>query len=301
MLSFSVKGSICVLPALQIRSVFVLPSGGRQVMEVLRKRSKIRIHYARTYRHFAPESKKQWGFLLGVVLPCMLIFLFFFTELTFALSSWVRDSLDSFFPAGSLGIVYRPFLPIFGGVYFVQLPNQLPTGMETAINLMITLAVIFAILFAFRHKKGGTPVSIYVLIILILHLVSCIFFLFAKEYFPYTVSEYSELYMLQQVGLWLAFVFLAGVISGVFGYGKTGGRMLLFFGIITYSLVFGCVRYLVYLYILSCFSTLYMTTLFFSLGPMFDFIYLVFLYSVFINSRIEHFNYGEGMADWQWM
>lgn len=270
-------------------------------MRDLRKFKKNRIFFSRTYRHFAPESKKQWVFLLAVVLPCLVVFLFFFTELTFALSTWVRDSLTSFFPSDSIDIDYRRFLPIFGGVYFVRLPNKLPSGEETAINLIITLSAIFAILFAFRHKKGGTPVSIYALIVLLLHLVSCIFFLFAKEYFPYTVSEYSELYMLQQVGLWLAFLFLAGVISGVFGYGKTGGRLLLFFGIIAYSIVFGCVRYLAFLFILSKASTLYMTSLFFSLGPMFDFIYFVFLYSIFINSRIEHFNYGEGLADWQWM
>lgn len=270
-------------------------------MESLRKRKKTRIHYARTYRHFAPESKKQWVFLLAVVVPCLIVFLFFFTELTFALSSWVRESLAAFFPADSIDIAYRPFLPLFGGVYFVELPNKLPTGEETAVNLIVTLVAVFSILFAFRHKKGGTPVSIYAIIVLLLHLVSCLFFLFAKEYFPYTVSEYSELYMLQQVGLWMAFLFLAGIISGIFGYGKIGGRLLLFFGIITYSLIFGCVRYLVFLFILSKASTLYMTSLFFSLGPMFDFIYFVFLYSIFINSRIEHFNYGEGLADWKWM
>lgn len=270
-------------------------------MDDLRKLRKNRIHYARTYRHFAPESKKQWVFLLAVVLPCVVAFLLFFTKLTSVLSNWVRGSLSSFFPAVSIDIAYRPFLPIFGGVYFVRLPNLLPTGEATAINLVVTLAAIFLILLSFRHKKGGTPVSIYAVIVLLLHLVSCIFFLFAKEYFPYTVSEYSELYMLQQVGLWLAFIVLSGIISGIFGYGKTGGRLLLFFGIIAYSIVFGCVRYLVFLFILSKASTLYMTSLFFSLGPMFDFIYFVFLYSIFINSRIEHFNYGKGLADWQWM
>lgn len=270
-------------------------------MDVLRKRKKKRIFYSRTYRHFAPESKKQWVFLLAVVLPCVFLFLFFFTELTSALSDWVRDALTEFFPADSINIAYRPFLPIFGGVYFVRLPNLLPSGEATAINLVVTLASIFLLLLSFRHKKGGTPVSIYAVIVLLLHLVSCIFFLFAKDYFPYTVSEYSELYMLQQVGLWLAFIVLSGIISGIFGYGKIGGRMLLFFGIIAYSFVFGCVRYLVFLFILAKASTLYMTSLFFSLGPMFDFIYFVFIYSIFINTRIEHFNYGEGLADWQWM
>ena len=265
------------------------------------KQKKNRIFFSRTYRHFAPDSRKQWFFLLVFVIPCMVVFLFFFTELTFTLSSWVKDSLTSFFPAGSLSISYRRFLPFFGGVYFVNLPNKLPTGEETAINLMVTLAAIFLILFVFRRKKGGTPLSIYAVMILLLHLISCIFFLFAKEYFPYTVSEYSELYVLQQVGLWLSFIFLAGIISGVFGYGKFGGKFLLFISIMAYSFIFGCVRYLTFLFILSQASSLYMTSLFFSLGPMFDFIYFVFLYSIFINSRIEHFSTGEGLADWQWM
>lgn len=270
-------------------------------MDTIRERKKNRIYYARTYRHFAPESKKQWAFLLVFVLPCLLLFLFFFSELTLALSTSIRDSLASFFPADTIQIAYRPFLPFFGGVHFVELPNRLPTGEATAVNLIVTLLGLFGILFSSRHKKGGTPISIYAMIILLLHLVSCIFFLFAKEFFPYTVSEYSELYMLQQVGLWLAFIFMAGVIAGVFGYGKTGGRLLLFLSIMAYSLLFGCVRYIVFLFILAKGSTLYMTSLFFSLGPMFDFIYFVFLYSIFINSRIEHFNYGEGQADWQWM
>jgi hypothetical protein len=73
---------------------------------------------------------------------------------------------------------------------------------------------------------------------LLIHLVSCIFFLVMPEYFPYTITRYSELYMKQQVGIWLSFLVLAGLVSGWIS--RSGiSKFYMYFSVMAYSLYSG--------------------------------------------------------------
>lgn len=265
------------------------------------ERQKTQIYFSRPYRHLMPDSKERWFFLLGCVLPCLVFFLFFYTKISYLLAIWVKDALSFAIPESSLGIAYGEFLPLFGGVYYVQIPSIMPSFQEVTINLATTLLLLFICFLPSRNSKGGTPLSIFFAIILLTHLVASIYFMFAMDFFPYSATEYSELYIKQQVGIWLFFLILSSLLMGMLGYGSIAGRLTAFLGTMAYSFVFGCVRYLTSMFILSKVSSLYMATLFFSLGPLFDFLYLVFFYSIYINAQIKRFDQGEGRVKWHWL
>ncbi len=262
---------------------------------------KTQIYFSRTYRHLKPDSKERLFFLLGCVLPCLVCFLFFYTKISYLLANWVKGALSVAIPESSLGIAYGEFLPLFGGVYYVRIPSTMPSFHEVTINLAVTLLLLFICFLSSRNSKGGRPLSIYFAIILLTHLVASIFFMFAKDFYPYTATQYSELYIKQQVSIWLSFLVLSGLITGMLGYGSIAGRLITFGGTMAYSFIFGCVRCLASLFIISKLSSLYMATLFFSLGPLFDFLYLVCFYSIYINAQIKRFDQGEGRVKWHWL
>lgn len=264
-------------------------------------RQKTQIYFSRPYRHLKPDSKERLFFFLGCVLPCLVGFLFFYTKISYLLAVWVKESLSTVITESSLGIAYGEFLPFFGGVHYAQVPSTMPSFQEVAINLAVTLLLLFTVFLFSRYSIGGKPIYIYFTIILLTHLIASIYFMFAKDFYPYSATQYSELYIKQQVSIWLSFLVLSGIITGVLGYGNILDRLLVFGGTMAYSFIFGCVRYLASIFIVSKGSSLYMATLFFSLGPLFDFLYLVCFYSIYINTQIKRFDQGEGRVKWQWL
>lgn len=274
---------------------------GEDILRAQNEEQKAHIYFSRQYRRLKPDSKERFIFLLGFVLPCVITFLLFYTELTYMLAVWVKDALAVTIPASSLGISYGEFLPIFGGIYYVSLPTTLPTLQEIMINLSATLILLLICLFPSRKSKGGKPLSIFFAIVLLIHLIAVIFFMFAKDFYPYTATDYSELYIKQQMGIWLSFLVLSGIITGILGYGSVLSRLIAFVGTMAYSFIFGWVRCLASMFVITKLSSLYMATLFFSLGPLFDFLYLVCFYSIFINAQINRFDQGEGRMKWHWL
>jgi len=65
-----------------------------------------------------------------------------------------------------------------------------------------------------------------------------------------------------------------------------------------YSLVFGTLRYAVFLFVLTKASLLYMAVLFFVLGPLVDFVYIVGIYGVHV-TRLAKKMRGD-YASWKW-
>ena len=71
--------------------------------------------------------------------------------------------------------------------------------------------------------------------------------------------------------------------------------------VMLYSIVFGTVRYMVFLYFLYRFSMIYMALFYFMIGPMFDFLYLVMIYAVFVNRMIGVYDSRKGKEAWKWL
>jgi hypothetical protein len=260
---------------------------------------KTQIYYPRTYRHFQSERRRQWLFFLIFVVPCLLILLIFYPEITRVLSAYVIKALSFIMPHEDLNVEYSIYLPIFGGIHYVAaLPTTAPTLKFTLLNTAVVLILMWI---ALTRKHRAKPFFIYIAMNLLFLLLSCIFFIAAPSYFPYSATDYSELYIKLQLGIWLSFIVIAGVVIGFLTVSKMRWRICAFFGIILYSFVFGCVRYLTFLLILYKASILYMATLFFTLGPFFDFLYLVYLYAIFAKHVTTSTNNQEGRALWKWL
>jgi hypothetical protein len=127
-----------------------------------------------------------------------------------------------------------------------------------------------------------------------------VFFFFGTSLFPYSATVYSELYVKQQVGIWLCFLLISGLVTALLGTGNVFLRIVTLVGIMAYSFVFGFVRYFVFMYIVSNVSVLYMAALFFALGPFFDFMYLVFIYGMYVEKIIDVYDSDKGRDVWQW-
>lgn len=259
--------------------------------------SKQTIYYARTYRHLQISVAQVLPYFLFFILPCVLLYLFSYSRLSWHLAHGALTFLSAVIPTAQMGIVEGEFLPFFGGVFSVQLPGKMPTVAFVWVNIFVTLLLL---LLCRCMKRGGKALSIFLTISLSIHLVSCLYFLFWGAYFPYTLSEYSDLYMKQQIGIWLLFMLVCGMAFGLTVH-SGAQKYLAFFATMLYSFVFGCVRYVGFLFLLYKASSLYMAALFFSLGPFFDFLYLVCVYSYFIKRLILRYKAREKEVNWQWM
>lgn len=161
------------------------------------------------------------------------------------------------------------------------------------------LFIFLIVIICSTGKRKERPITIYILINAAIHFITCAYFFFAKYSFPYTIAQYSNLYMKQQIGIWLSFIVIAGVSIGIMGSRAIITKILTFFGIMLYSFVFGIVRYILFLFVLEQYSVLYMAMMFFTFGPLFDFVYLVGIYMININRLVKKYE-GKNKGDWKW-
>lgn len=257
---------------------------------------KKQIYYSRTYRRLHLFGGKEILIVATMVIPILVLFFVFLSNLTMSMS-WVAVKVMSAEFEGILAQIIQLDLPVFGEIHIVEMPTVYPDKLHILINIII-MAALFLILGS--GKRKGKPLAIFFMIVLVFHTINCIFLLFASNYFPYTSYQYSHLYVVQQIGIWLIFIILSGMVIG--GMGRKGVliKYLAFGGIMAYSVVFGIVRYILFLYILQKFSVLYMALMFFVLGPFVDFLYLVGIYALFANKMGDIYSRPDGREEWLW-
>lgn len=90
-------------------------------------------------------------------------------------------------------ILYIVILILLGFLLIVYPGIQI-----SLINTGISLGVI--ILLAELPWKGR-PLAIYLILCSAIHLINSLWFVFGEKYFPYTLTVYSKLYMLQEIGI----------------------------------------------------------------------------------------------------
>lgn len=216
--------------------------------------------------------------------------------LTLTISEFGTKVLGTIYP-GILMSIQESEFSVLGTMSFIKMPSVVPDRTFAFINLLVILAVVILLLL---FKKTNRPLAMYVLLCLFIHTINCVYFIFAPNDFPYSIEQFSDLYMKQQIGIWLTFIILFGTVTAFLGKRGFGWKALAFFSTVIYSLVFGSVRYILFLYILQKFSILYMAVMFFVFGPLFDFLYLVAIYSLLINKLISIYDSKEGSGDWKW-
>ena len=258
---------------------------------------KQKIYYSRTYRHLQVDKKKSLLFLFLFVLPCVIGLFLFYGELTAFVTNITGWVLNRFVPSLEVSYRWTDFIPFLDDIKIAVIPTVYPSIKLILINLGVLLA---AVAFCILGKMRNHSAAIYVMIILFIHMINCVFFLFAGKEFPYTSIEYSELYMKQQVGIWICFLVIMGLVTGILGDGSILLRIGAVAGVMAYSLCFGLFRYIVFLFIMYKFSMLYMAAFFFVLGPFFDFMYLVMIYGLYVDKLTGMYTTGKRKEKWLW-
>lgn len=260
------------------------------------KNVKSHIYFARTYRYLHTSIGQNVLYILLLIVPCLFLLIFFMDDITYGLSSLAVKVLGSVFAHHEFSILGEDFA-LLNTMAYVGLPTVYPQLSFVFWNMLVMFVVLLILGFG---RAKGKPVTIYLMLNLIVHLANCIYFIFAMDYFPYSATQFSELYMEQQMGIWITFIILTALVTGFLGNKGYVYRVITFFAIMAYSFLFGTVRYIVFMFLVTRFSILYMAPMFFSFGPLFDFLYLVAIYSVFVNRMVKLYDSAEGRGEWRW-
>ena len=261
------------------------------------KIEKRKIYYARTYRYLNHNKREGILYLLLLMVPGLIALLMYYGEISAFVCEVAARALQIMLPGVTIEFTQKAFIPFLDSVTAVVLPTTYPMPWFVAANVVVSLLILLVL---FRGKGQNNPLSIFLSIVLFIHLINCSFFFFAAGEFPYTSGEYSGLYMQQQVGVWLSFEIMAGLVTGILGSRNIPLRMASFFGILLYSFIFGVLRYIFALYIVYRFSILYVAMFFFALGPFFDFLYFVAIYGIFLDRIIKNSHGEQSMEEWRW-
>jgi hypothetical protein len=178
-------------------------------------------------------------------------------------------------------------------------PGRLPTLQESFIYLLISsLSLLFLIS---RFNPLPKYISAWLMYIAFVYFVSSFYFVFFLGSFPYTERDFAVFYILKQTGVFLFIPILLALSLSIFTFSWLN---LLLNAItialsLTYSSVFGGLRYIVFAYTLKNFSYIHMPAMFFLFGPLLDLIYIVSFYSLCLYMTIKLFQRKqEGFYQW---
>lgn len=263
---------------------------------VLDENSKRRIYYSRTHRHLNPNFLRMSLFFIFFVVPSLILYIWSYSDLS-ALVMKIASMLTSrYIDPSTIGLSSGEFLPKFGDVYFLTVDSYLPSTTQSLTHVVVTILLMFIVKYTLNSQMH---MKIYILVALGIHLSSAIFMLFFVELFPYSLVDYSEIYMKQQIGIWLSIFSIVTLLSGSINY--TGISKFVFVILASiYSFIFGVVRYCVFIGLMHHFSLIFMASFFFSFGPFIDFLYLVWMYSIFMRHITVRFNNKRGIVKWYW-
>lgn len=249
------------------------------------------IYYHRSYRKIAGSG---WSFLLALIavgFSLSLAVIFFCPFLTKWMSLITKGVLSPYYSTGTLHIIEKSF--IWKNVSMLEINGLHPSTPAIYVNAVISLLVIVAMIPIKKYKN----IAVFIIFLTFIHLVSALFFMFFGYAFPYTGTEFSELCVKSQIGMWI-FIPIILVMAFMPLPATMASRLSVLIVTMMYSFVFGALRYIVFLFIISEFSVIYMALLYFAFGPLVDFIYIVGIYSIY-NSRLSKTLKGKE-AVWKW-
>jgi hypothetical protein len=253
--------------------------------------SKAIIYYHRSYRKITGSG---WLFFLSLVaisLSFATVILYSYPFITKHMSIIAQTALSSYYPPETISVIEKSFL--WKNISAVSLPQNNPSVFTSSINLIFSLGLILIL----PGLKRGKLIAIYFFFLAFIHMFSAMFFTFFPKAFPYTATEFSEFYIKSEISIWLFIPIILGMSVMLMPTPIFPKLALILFALI-YSFIFGTLRYIIFLFIINEFSTIYMALLFFAFGPLIDFVYIVGIYS-FYSSRLAR-NLKSSEAVWKW-
>jgi hypothetical protein len=276
-----------------VSAVTLAPLSTR-LLEKLRFVFKDRIFFHRAYKklpHFSVWTVAKLLLLVGIL--DVLIFIYH-RELTHGFVMVVRGIL---LRCGIYTeLLYYPFLPVvIKNMPILDSALVFPSFRLALYNLVIALVIIVILPRLYRLPRA---IVVYTVLLSLLIAASAVFFLLVPHRFPYDISDFSMLYMGTQLGMWLLMpLVLAIVLAPLPAYLLE--KLLIIFLTVTYSVIFGAIRFAALLYLLNKVTVLYMAAMFFALGPLIDFFYVVAIYSVYVN--ILSLRLQKAQEIWRWL
>jgi len=254
--------------------------------------SKSIIYYHRAYRKITGSG---WLFLIElaiVTLPLSILILFIYPSITEQMGRIAQAVLSPYYLPGTVKVIGQSF--ILGNISIVSIPGTHPSALVSFVNFIISLVFIVFL----PYTKRGRNIAIYVVFLAVINLVSALYFTLSPVEFPYTATDFSELYIKTEISMWLFIPIILGMAflplpASIFP------KLLLIVFALTYSVIFGTLRYIIFLFVISKFSVIYMALLFFAFGPLIDFVYIVGIYC-FYTSKLAKTLKGKETV-WKWL
>lgn len=243
-------------------------------METANQRFGIGAKQSRSYHYAKNRPFERIIFILITLIPFLGMLFYENGMVSEWISKWAGWMMQNEFGIEST-LMETDFIPFFK-LRYLSVEGCLPSQMHI---LIAGISCIVFLLICFISKGRG-PLTFFGAISAIILLISVIYFYFWKDRFPYSLKDYSNLYMTQQIVSWLAIGFILSMVLALYSKALLSA-IVTYYGTLAYCFVLGSLRYLFYLIFLHYASSLYMATLFFTLGVFWDFLFVVCAFSVF--------------------
>jgi hypothetical protein len=250
------------------------------------------IYYHRAYRKIAASRSTLAREFLTIALPLSVLMFIAYPVITRWMSLLTQAVLKRYYPPGSIEVIRQPFF--LGDVSFVGIPGTYPSLFVTIANIVVSLALVVLM----PRVRKGKNAAIYIFYLAAINLISSLFFLFFHSDFPYSATRFSELYVITEISMWLFIPFILGMAIVLFPPAILP-KATMIVSTLVYSIVIGTLRYILFLFVISKFSVLYMALLYFAFGPLVDFIYIVGIFSIY-NNRLA-VNLQGSIRAWKWL
>jgi hypothetical protein len=251
-------------------------------------------YYHRAYKTLARPGRGATLALVLLVLALDALVLLGHAELLGAVVGWARDALR---PCGLAAEVRAwAFLPpLLPELPVLDTACVFPTARAALLNFA---GALLAVLLLPHLRPVPKVIRVYLFFLGLLNAVAATFFILSPHRFPYDIAEFSLLYLGIELGIWLLLPPLLAVVLAPLPGGLTSKALVVVFTL-AYSIGFGAVRYAAFLYLLHELSVLHMAAVFFALGPLLDFVYVVAIYSIYLNVLALHLR--RRPETWRWL
>lgn len=259
------------------------------------KENKNVIFYSRDYRHLNVNFFVYSLQFILILLPVVFLYLKNYSRLSYYVAHFSARMINHI-TGGGAGVLDTPYFKIFGGISYVDMGGKYPSFTLAFFSLVISLFLIIVSSLVGGNRK---PLMIFITIGLYIHAVSSAYFLLFGRWFPYNLDSYSILYMKQQIVVWLMIMIVywlsTSLITRMFAY-----RIVSFMIMCGVLFVFGVTRYIIYMIILAKCSYLFMASLYFTFGVLFDFMVMVGIFAIFIRHASWKYNTKIRGEMWRW-
>lgn len=234
------------------------------------------IYYHRAYKKLANPGKHILLRYFLLTAPFTVTTFFLFSELTHVMNDFARYSLSFILPIDTIELIDKTYL--LREVIMIDFPTRYA---KPTLSFGLFLFSLLTVLVVTRVRIAK-PVAMWIIFLSVVNLSASIFFILFPSVFPYDTKQFTELYIMTEINIWFLIPFITGMAllplpSSTFSKFTACAVTLL------YSVIFGILRYAVFLIVVSKASFLFMSVLFFAFGPLMDFFYIVGIYSYYLS------------------